>query len=87
MHLRIERRGGLVGRLAVGERELHELTARQRRALDALVKSPKRSAPSPGADRFHYKIVVTDDGGGTRTFDVGEDDMPEALASIPQLDL
>ncbi len=83
--LRIERRGGLVGRLAVGERDLADLTPAQRDALEQLLKSPRRSAtPAPGADRFHYKVRVTGDS-GEREIDVGEDAMPDALASIPEL--
>jgi hypothetical protein len=82
--LRIERRGGLVGKPAAGERLLADLTPAQRQALDQLLKSPG-AAPSPGADRFRYKVRVTDDT-GTREVEVGEDAMPDALASIPQLD-
>jgi hypothetical protein len=85
--LRIERRGGLVGKPAAGERLLADLTPAQRQALDQLLKSPASSAPppAPGADRFRYKVRVTDDT-GTREVEVGEDAMPDALASIPQLD-
>lgn len=83
--LRIERRGGLVGKTAVGERKLADLTPAQRQALDQLLGSPDRSAPAPGADRFRYKVRVTDDG-GEREVEVGEDAMPEALASIPQIE-
>lgn len=83
--LRIERRGGLVGKPAVGERNLADLTPAQRQALDQLLQSPDRSAPSPGADRFRYKIRITDDS-GAREVEVGEDAMPDALASIPQIE-
>ena len=84
--LRIERRGGLVGKPAAGERLLADLTPAQRQALDQLLKSPG-AAPSPGAgaDRFRYKVRVTDDT-GTREVEVDQDAMPDALASIPQLD-
>ncbi len=82
--LRIERRGGLAGKLAVGERDLADLTPAQRQALDRLLQSPNRSMPAPGADRFRYKLRVTDDS-GEREVEVGEDAMPDALASIPEI--
>jgi hypothetical protein len=86
MKLRIERRGGLAGLSAVGERDVEELTTAQRQALDGLVKTGGPAKPSPGADRFHYKVTLTDDE-GTRAFEVPEDQMPQALASIPKIDL
>ena len=86
MKIRIERRGGVAGKMAVGERELGELSPAQRSALDALVKSPPRHGPSPGADRFRYKIQLVDEH-GKREFDVSEDMMPDELASIPEIEL
>src|SRR5205807_1204184 len=88
--LRIERRGGLAGKPAAGERDLTQLTPEQRaaltRLLDASGPASGRSAPAKGADRFSYKVRYTDTN-GTREFEVGEDAMPDALASIPQIDL
>jgi hypothetical protein len=86
MKIRIERRGGLVGKVAVGERELGELSPAQRKALDALVKAPPKPGPSPGADRFRYKVQLVDET-GKREFDVPEDAMPDVLASIPEIKL
>ncbi len=83
--LRIERRGGLVGKPAVGERNLADLTPEQRQALDRLLKTPDRAAPAPGADRFRYKLRITGDG-GEREVEVGEDAMPDVLASIPEME-
>jgi hypothetical protein len=84
--LRIERRGGFAGIPAVGERDDADLSPAQRAALDRLLKSPPSPAASRGADRFQYKIQVTDDS-GKHEFDVPEDAMPDELASIPEIKL
>ena len=87
MKVRVERRGGLAGLLAVGEREDSELTPLQRAALDKLLKLIEKLhqlKPSPGADRFRYRVHVTDEA-GQHEFDVPEDAMPEELASIPKV--
>jgi len=86
MRVRIERRGGLAGRLAVGEREDHELSGEEREALLGLLRSPPPVTPSPGADRFHFRITVESDA-GTRVLEVPEHAMPEALAAIPEIQL
>jgi hypothetical protein len=86
MKLRIERRGGLVGKLAVGERELTELSPQQRKALDRLMRQPPSAQPSAGADRFVYKVLIVDES-GSREFKVSEDAMPDELASIPKIEL
>jgi hypothetical protein len=85
MKVRIERRGGLAGKTAVGERDFEELTAAQQDALASLQKLPKRMVPSPGADRFHYKVTITDES-GSRELDVSEDAMPDELASIARME-
>jgi len=85
MRLRIERLGGFAGVPAVGERDLDQLSQKQREALEKLLCAP-RAAPSPGADRFRYKVRVTGDG-APREIEVGEDEMPEALASIAEVKL
>jgi len=86
MRIKIERTGGLVGRLAVGEREEHELTAAENQALQRLLQSPPPATPSPGADRFHFKITVEDEK-GTREIEVPEHAMPQILAGIPKIRL
>lgn len=86
MKVTIERRGGLLGKLAVGELEETALTPAQRQALDKLIKSPPKPAPSPGADRFQYKIRVRDEK-GEHEFEVPEDKMPDELAVIPKVRL
>jgi|tagenome__1003787_1003787.scaffolds.fasta_scaffold20773549_2 hypothetical protein len=85
MRLRIERQGGYVGKRAVGECDTKNLSPDQQKALDELLKSPPQPTPSPGADRFRYKVEVTDDS-GKREIDVPEDAMPDELASIPQIE-
>jgi hypothetical protein len=86
MRIKIERRGGLAGLPAVGEREESELTAAEREALRRLLQSPPPSTASPGADRFHYKITVQDDS-GTKELEVPEHAMPDILAGIPKIRL
>jgi hypothetical protein len=83
MRVRIERRGGLAGRPAVGERDENQLSAAERDALEALLKSPP-AAPSPGADRFSYRVRVEDEH-GIRELQVPEDAMPAILADIPKI--
>ena len=85
MRIKIERQGGLVGRSAVGERDGSELTEAEDKALKDLLKSPPSSGPpSPGADRFHYKITVEDEK-GTRELEVPEHAMPAILTGIPKI--
>ncbi len=86
MRVRIERRGGLAGRPAVGEREETELTPAERAALADLLRKPPPTTPAPGADRFHYKVRVEDQG-KISELEVPEDAMPEALAGIPKITL
>jgi Emfourin len=86
LKVKIERRGGLLGKLAVGEMEETALTPAQRQALDKLIKSPPKPTPSPGADRFQYKIRVWDEK-GEHEFEVPEDSMPDELAAKPKVQL
>jgi diadenosine tetraphosphate (Ap4A) HIT family hydrolase len=87
VRVRIERRGGVAGRPAVGEREDHELTAAEQAALkELLAKPPPPQAMAMGADRFHYKVTIEDEK-GTNVLDVPEHLMPQALAAIPKIDL
>ena len=87
MRVRIERRGGLAGRPAVGEREDHELTGSEQAALkELLAKPPPPQTMAMGADRFHYKVTIEDEK-GTNVLDVPEHLMPQALAAIPKIDL
>ena len=87
MRVRIERRGGVAGRPAVGEREDHELTAAEQAALkELLAKPPPPQTMAMGADRFHYKVTIEDEK-GTNVLDVPEHLMPQALAAIPKIEL
>jgi hypothetical protein len=86
MRIKIERRGGFAGLPAVGERDESELTAAEHQAVKGLLQSPPPSAPSPGADRFHYKITVEDEK-ATTELEIPEHAMPEILAGIPKIKL
>ncbi len=63
-----------------------DLSPGQGLALDTLLRSLPNPAPSPGADRFRYKIKLLNEQ-GQREIDVSEDAMPDELASIPKIDL
>jgi hypothetical protein len=84
MRLKVERRGGFVGKLATGERDVGELSPVQREALDALFDAPQKPGRSPGADRFQYKLQLVGDG-VTKEIEVPEDSMPDELASIARI--
>jgi hypothetical protein len=86
VRIHIERRGGIAGRKAVGDRDESELSSAQRESLQNLLRSPPRQTPAPGADRFSYKVRVEDEH-GVREFVVPEDAMPDSLAEIPKLAL
>jgi hypothetical protein len=86
VRIRIERRGGIAGRPAVGERDESQLSAAERKSVDAILRSPPPPTPAPGADRFSYKLRVEDEH-GVREFHIPEDAMPESLAAIPKLTL
>ncbi|HTO89738.1 MAG TPA: protealysin inhibitor emfourin [Candidatus Sulfotelmatobacter sp.] len=87
--IRIERKGGFAGVPASGERDLQDLTAEQRAALDRLLKpSPEGAAASASQASpihpFRYKVTLIDDQ-GERSFDVSEDAMPDELAGIAKV--
>jgi hypothetical protein len=86
MRIKIERRGGLAGRPAVGERDESELSPQEHSALKRLLESPPPATRAPGADRFHY-IVQVEDGGEVTRLEVAEDAMPHELAAIPKVTL
>jgi len=86
MKVRIEQRGGFAGKLAVGERDLNDLTPAQRAALDKLVRSSPPPSPPTHIHPLRYRITITDHS-GTRTVDVPEDQMPDELTSIPEIEL
>lgn len=78
--LRIERRGGLAGLKATGEVDCTTLCAADRAALDALFERRTPLPRAPGADRFIYTLT-RHTVQGTRTLEVPEHLLPEALAT------
>ncbi len=86
MKLTIERNGGLVGRKAMFSAEVDSLSAPQQKALMDLLASPPENIPSPGADRFHFKVSV-DIAGVRRECEVPEHAMPEVLAGLPKIEI
>jgi len=87
MRLKIERLGGFAGVPATGERDLDQLSQAQREALEKLLRAPRAPSPSPGADRFRYKLSLSGADGQPCELEVGEDEMPEELASIAEVKL
>ena len=89
--IKIERKGGIAGVSASGERDVKDLTPEQRAALEQLLKPPPEgaaaSAPAPThMHPFRYKVTLIDEQ-GERAFDVAEDAMPDELAVIPRVEL
>jgi hypothetical protein len=84
MRVRIERQGGLAGKPEVSEVDETQLSPNQRKALEDLIKAPRQLTRSPGADRFQFKVQITDES-GQHEFEVPEDAMPDELFSIPEL--
>jgi hypothetical protein len=94
--LRIERLGGLAGRPASVELAATDLNAAQRQALTGMLAlAAKRSGgsgsssgpPSPGADRYRFRVQVSHDDGSVQVIEVGEDEMPDALAGLVKMQL
>ncbi len=81
MKLTIERRGGIAGLKASFAAATDSLSPVQQEALARLLESPPAGAHAPGADRFHFKIIV-DRPDGRREYEVGEDEMPDVLARL-----
>ncbi len=79
MKVKVESFGGIVGHRQ-GERSSPDLSAEQLAALEAL-KSATPGPVVPGP-RPHYRVTVTDEH-GVRQFDMAEQDMPDALMTIP----
>ncbi len=82
MKLIVERSGGFAGLVRRGQQDLAALSADQRAALKKLLDAgTSLVSPSPGADRFTFKIEVHDEH-GTRSLTIPETAMPASLAAI-----
>ncbi|MES1174238.1 MAG: protealysin inhibitor emfourin [Myxococcales bacterium] len=85
MRVSIERKGGVAGVTARGERADHELSAEQRAAVDSLLSEP----PQPKTrkpDRFYYKVRIENEA-GTHNYELSEEEIPPSLSSIPTVSL
>ncbi|MDM0112655.1 hypothetical protein QTI66_10885 [Variovorax sp. J22R133] len=85
--LRIERRGGIAGLKLSAEHDVAALSKAQQQALSRIVNAVPgpagaTRAPPAGADRFTYRIHVTDAHGADRTVELPEDAMPSALKAL-----
>jgi hypothetical protein len=94
--IRIERRGGLAGRPASVDLAAADLNAAQRQALSGMLALAARRSggsgsssgpPSPGADRYRFRVHVSRDDGSVQLIEVGEDEMPDALAALVKMQL
>jgi len=84
-HLRIERRGGLAGLRAGADADFAALPLAAQQALTStLARSDAGTptTPTPGADRYTYRLHLVHADGAQRVVEVGEDEMPEALSEL-----
>ena len=79
MKIQVESFGGIVGHLR-GERSDEQLTPEQTDAVATLRNNPPRPVSAGPAPR--YRVTVEDEH-GRHEIGVSEEDMPDALASIP----
>ena len=77
--LKIERRGGFTGLPARGEVETASLSAADLASVEALFRRKTPPPPSPGADRFTFRLSRHRES-GVQTMDVPEHLLPAALA-------
>ena len=80
--VRIERRGGFAGLRPSVDCAYAALSAAQQGALHGVLAACAGGPPSPGADRFAYRVEVVHGSGPDRTLDLPEDAMPAALAAL-----
>ena len=81
--LLIERHGGIAGLRAKVMLTWASLTPAERRSMQDLLQADtagKAAAPSPGNDRFGYRVTWMRDGKPHRAREVGEDALPAGLA-------
>jgi len=82
--VRIERRGGLAGLHLNVERDYASLQPIQRETIASLSTAAASPLAPAGADRFHYRVLLTHADGSERTIEVPEPAMPESLESLTQ---
>ena len=90
MRIHFERSGGFAGMRMTTTVNTESLSPEEARDLHEMVDAARFyelptaiTTPTPGADRFHYKLTVETEG-RQHTVDVGEAAVPEALRSLLQ---
>ncbi|APA99363.1 protealysin inhibitor emfourin [Nocardia seriolae] len=83
IHVEYRRSGGLAGLDMTADVDVEDLPADQRRCVEALMTDarPASSGADGSADRFTYKIVISD-GDRTWTHSWGETQVPEAVEPL-----
>lgn len=84
LRIRIERRGGLGGLKVDRSLDFLALKPAQQRAVRQIARRDPDSAatPSPGADRFSYRLQLLDADGRGEVWQLSEDDWPAALDAL-----
>ncbi len=89
--LRVERTGGIAGLKLSAQHDFAALSKAQQQAVSRVAHQPAAGgpvgatrAPQPGADRFTYRLHLTDADGNERTVELPEDAMPDTLKPLVQ---
>ena len=82
--VRLERRGGIAGLHLETSLDWSALSSSQRQALSALLERAGESGlePSPGADRFRYRVHLVPESGPERALEVDEAAFPTMLERL-----
>lgn len=90
MHVEFERSGGFAGLRLRATVDTESLPAEEARELEEMVEAadlfnlpPAIATPTPGADRFNYKLTVTDEG-RQHAVEVSEPSVPTKLQPLLQ---
>lgn len=88
MRLLFERTGGFAGMKLQRAFDFDELPPGDAKQLDALVRKarffdlpPHLKSPSPGPDRFHYKLTIENEA-GIRTVEASEACVPDEMRPL-----
>lgn len=85
--LRMERHGGFAGLPVDRTHDAAALSAAQRHALEKLLADAPAEVKAPGADRFGYRVTATMADGSSHTLQLGEEQLPAALAPLAEFTL
>ncbi len=88
MRISLERSGGFAGMKVRRVIDSNDLPPSEAELLAALLKRskffelpPELTSPSPGADRFHYRLTVESDE-GVRTVEASDASVPDGMRQL-----